>query len=461
MKTLTSTDSPIYLDNIVTHQNEAGDTAGHTAKVGLSICPGKKTLGTLVRWQRDLDQDLAELKGQDVNMIVSLVTLEEMDRLQIPTYMDEVEGYNIAFFHFPILDGDVPLSTMHAAALVSMIEHYLSAGVDGETTNILIHCNGGLGRAGTIGACLRLHLGLDESGDAAIRSIRKLRDGRAIETRAQEEFIRDFHKMWGAVRHQKDPLNRFYTSQERRTASLFGLAMGDAFGAPFEFMSAEQIKEKHGTPLGMRAGGMWQKGEFTDDTDLTLCTAQAYSDDGTFLPQNAMSAMADWLNQRPKDVGILTRHALDLYIRGEASALEAGQRALEQHPNSAGNGSLMRCSPTALVRASDDPRLVEESEVLSRLTHADPRCVGSCAAYNVVLAKLIEGSEPMPAIQEALNVIEKRPYDTSEVEEVFERILFSQPFTPPAPGAIGYVIHALEISLRILLMAPTFWQGIQ
>jgi protein-tyrosine phosphatase len=60
-----------------------------------------------------------------------------------------------------------------------------------------MHCNGGLGRAGSMAACVRLALGLDPDPDAAIESVRKLRSERAIETRQQERFIEQFWGAWG------------------------------------------------------------------------------------------------------------------------------------------------------------------------------------------------------------------------------------------------------------------------
>jgi ADP-ribosyl-[dinitrogen reductase] hydrolase len=50
--------------------------------------------------------------------------------------------------------------------------------------NVLVHCRGGLGRAGTIGARLLIELGMEH----AVRQIRAVRPG-AIETREQEKYV--------------------------------------------------------------------------------------------------------------------------------------------------------------------------------------------------------------------------------------------------------------------------------
>ncbi len=63
---------------------------------------------------------------------------------------------------------------------------------------------------------------------------------------------------------------------DRARGALLGLAVGDALGAPVEFMSADQIRQRHGRVTEMIAGGPWAAGEWTDDTALTLAAAVAY-----------------------------------------------------------------------------------------------------------------------------------------------------------------------------------------
>lgn len=52
--------------------------------------------------------------------------------------------------------------------------------------DVLVHCRGGLGRAGTIGARLLIELGMDPA--TAIKHVRAARPG-AIETREQEKYV--------------------------------------------------------------------------------------------------------------------------------------------------------------------------------------------------------------------------------------------------------------------------------
>ena len=61
---------------------------------------------------------------------------------------------------------------------------------------VLMHCNGGLGRAGTMAACVRMALKLDADPESAIASVRVLRGWRAIETFEQEQFVGRFRTQW-------------------------------------------------------------------------------------------------------------------------------------------------------------------------------------------------------------------------------------------------------------------------
>jgi hypothetical protein len=65
--------------------------------------------------------------------------------------------------------------------------------------NVVIHCQGGLGRAGTIGGCLFVALG--NSPEDALAEIRRARGPNAPETQAQKEFIRGFATHWNAAKN--------------------------------------------------------------------------------------------------------------------------------------------------------------------------------------------------------------------------------------------------------------------
>jgi len=57
---------------------------------------------------------------------------------------------------------------------------------------VLLHCRGGVGRAGLVAACMLLRLGLAADSDAAIAEVRRRRCRTAVETCRQEHFVRQY-----------------------------------------------------------------------------------------------------------------------------------------------------------------------------------------------------------------------------------------------------------------------------
>jgi ADP-ribosyl-[dinitrogen reductase] hydrolase len=88
------------------------------------------------------------------------------------------------WFHLPIVDVSIPDERFEQEWDVTgqELRSMLSRGLD-----VLIHCRGGLGRAGTIAARLLIELGVDPT--KAIEHVRAVRPG-AIETSDQEQYVR-------------------------------------------------------------------------------------------------------------------------------------------------------------------------------------------------------------------------------------------------------------------------------
>jgi ADP-ribosyl-[dinitrogen reductase] hydrolase len=92
----------------------------------------------------------------------------------------------MSWAHLPIRDMDVPTSPFLSGWPVVRTE-LLSRLDAGE--RVVVHCRGGLGRAGLVAALLLMETG--PPGEAAIRMVRAARPG-AIETAAQERYVRAY-----------------------------------------------------------------------------------------------------------------------------------------------------------------------------------------------------------------------------------------------------------------------------
>jgi N-dimethylarginine dimethylaminohydrolase len=95
----------------------------------------------------------------------------------------EVRRRGMAWFHLPIPDVSVPDADFERAwkSAGDELRSMLKKGDD-----VVVHCRGGLGRAGTVTARLLVELGMEPK--KAITTVRAARPG-AIETRDQEKYV--------------------------------------------------------------------------------------------------------------------------------------------------------------------------------------------------------------------------------------------------------------------------------
>jgi protein-tyrosine phosphatase len=150
------------------------------------MAPGRRDIDrTGERLARDLSRDIEEWRGvHDVGSVVCLLWKHEFKWLGIEGLFPALSGAGIEVVPFPIKDGWVPEDPPAVLELVRSIEQRLDRGV-----NVLVHCRSGLGRTGTISACMLVASGV--APDEAIASVRACRSG-AIESEAQEQFVRAF-----------------------------------------------------------------------------------------------------------------------------------------------------------------------------------------------------------------------------------------------------------------------------
>ncbi|MBZ4021165.1 hypothetical protein CKO11_01640 [Rhodobacter sp. TJ_12] len=154
-------------------------------RIGLTFCPGKYDRAAYSgAWARDLDLDLDVIAAWGARVVVTLVEPAELAALKVPGLGAAVHARGMIWQHLPIADYSVPddLFEVRWASAGRGLRDILRAGQD-----ILVHCKGGLGRAGMIAARLLAELGMEPK--AAIRAVRTARPG-AIETPSQLALVR-------------------------------------------------------------------------------------------------------------------------------------------------------------------------------------------------------------------------------------------------------------------------------
>jgi len=152
--------------------------------IGMSFCPGKKERNAKSgHWHRDLAADLARVQQWGTCMVVSLIEEHEFSDLEVEALPHDVEHLGMKWRHLPIRDLSLPGKRFNDLwpEVGQEIMAALQAG-----QRIFLHCKGGLGRTGTVAACLLIESGMP--AEEAIVQVRLARPN-TIETAIQEWFV--------------------------------------------------------------------------------------------------------------------------------------------------------------------------------------------------------------------------------------------------------------------------------
>lgn len=149
-----------------------------TGRLGLTLCPGRRDRG------RDLDEDVGQLVADGVDRLLCLLTDAELAWAGVASLGTDVEAAGIEYRRSPIPDQGIP-EMAEALDLVRWCRASLGRG-----ERVVVSCMGGLGRSGTLAACVLVDAGA--SPEAAVALVRAARGPRAVETAAQEKFIYTF-----------------------------------------------------------------------------------------------------------------------------------------------------------------------------------------------------------------------------------------------------------------------------
>ncbi|MGE4067447.1 MAG: ADP-ribosylglycohydrolase family protein [Vicinamibacterales bacterium] len=351
-------------------------------RVGLTLAPGKKQAypQSGAPWDRDLDADVARLRDVGTHDLVCLVEDIELEHLSIPDLVERAEAAGIRVHRLPIRDRDVPGDLETLRGLISDIVGWIAAG-----RSVVVHCMGGLGRAGTVGGCV-----LRATGRAPEDALSHLADRRpgAPETDAQRDFIRRFAPGRPAMR-------------SRILGTVLGAATGDAMGHPTEFIrSMTEIRSRFG-PLGVQGYELYwdRQGQrfapYTDDTQMAEIVLRALVAHGADAgaPDTVMSAIAtgfvDWASDPQGG------------HRAPGNACLAGARQLANGepwqtaggPRAGGCGSVMRAYPFGVIYWDDLAKAEAWAVAHSCMTHRDPIALAACAAMAVGVGATLAGRE--------------------------------------------------------------------
>lgn len=186
----TSETDPISVDLL------SDDEVGTPGRLGMTFAPGMWAGSVRGRWERDLAADMRVLEEEhETDVLVSLMEDHEYRGYRIPELLEQESIGNIEILRFAIEDMGVPreAESERFQTFVQDVVRRLE-----EDQNVVVHCRGGLGRTGTLAACVLVALGR-HAADEAIAAVREARKG-TIQTREQEDFVRLFE---GVVREER------------------------------------------------------------------------------------------------------------------------------------------------------------------------------------------------------------------------------------------------------------------
>ena len=286
--------------------------------------------------------------------------------------------------------------------------------------------------------------------------------------------------------------------QSRYRGCLLGGAVGDALGAPLEFMSTIGIRRTFGDQgIQEYVHAFGRLGAITDDTQLTLFTAEGMlracvrdSLRGLCHGPSVMSfAYQRWL--RTQGIahalhehcmnGWLIEHQ-DLFTRRApgstclSSLQEMRQPGDVARNDSKGCGAATRVAPIGMfygafaTDARDDPGRIPDAfdfacEVAA-LTHGHPTAQLTAGYFAGLVSRLVRGVPLRQAIDDVMPALSARPHSAETVRAI-EAALSLAEREPCDPRVLkqlgrGWAAHeALAIALYCALCARDFRGGVQ
>ena len=183
----------------------------------------------------------------------------------------------------------------------------------------------------------------------------------------------------------------------RYEGAILGVAIGDALGAPLEFMTSEEILRKYGTVRDMIGGG-WLNvlpGEVTDDTQMTMAVADGIIAKPDEPYTEIGKRFIDWYDTNPKDIGNTCRTAI---YRAKSTKAADGKNwwdiakriFTETNGSTAGNGGLMRTIFPAMFYNKYAGNF---AKAIGAMTHSHPESDLAIFNYATVISEILEAPE--------------------------------------------------------------------
>ncbi|KQM81655.1 ADP-ribosylglycohydrolase [Sphingomonas sp. Leaf23] len=239
-------------------------------------------------------------------------------------------------------------------------------------------------------------------------------------------------------------------ADDRAQGALLGLAIGDAVGTTLEFQprDARHVEDMvGGGPFRLDAG------QWTDDTSMALCLADALLADRRYQPRTFARLLVRWYregynasNGRCFDIGNATRTAI------EGHEAEDGRWQGNASDHTAGNGSLVRVAPVAIAARSALDVTWRLSGGQSRATHAALEAISACQLLGMRLHHALRGAPRAVVMSPWIATLSPRAQIINAGEYKHK--------TRDQIRSSGYVIDTLEAALWAVWHGETFEEAV-
>ena len=223
--------------------------------------------------------------------------------------------------------------------------------------------------------------------------------------------------------------------KNRALGAYLGLAVGDALGAPIEFLTKREIAHRGGhTEM---TGGGWLKlkpGQITDDTEMSLYLGRAWLEAGGWNANTAASQLAEWLKHYPIDVGNTCRRGIRRFM------LDGSLHGAESEADG-GNGAAMRILPIALATYGNDAAFEVAAIEQAHITHYHPLSDAATLALGRMVHALISGQGIEVCQLLANNLVSSNPQFR---------------YTPYPGRASGYIVDTMQTVMHHFFCTQNF-----
>ena len=252
---------------------------------------------------------------------------------------------------------------------------------------------------------------------------------------------------------------------DRIKGIFFGQAIGDALGLGTEFMTKKDLNLHY--PGGFTDYSQiiqdyhrhrWTAGEWTDDTDQFLAICDSILKTEEVNEKAFARELHKWFNGKPRGIG-MTVYEVVSQPRFQNEPHHAAAFIWEEsNQNAAANGAIMRTSILGAFEFWDYAKVLANTEKIAKVTHFDPRCVGSSAIITDIIAHILNEDR---CLTEAEIIITGELFD-KRIRPYVELAKSSDiaALELDEGNSIGYTLKAMSAALWAYFNAPDFERGI-